>query len=902
MRYEFKIMNQHKYLIHKMRMVIYVALLIIFISLGFSLRVKKIQAQSAANWSDPINLSQSGSASEPAIVVNSSSSFHVVWIDEFDGNKYVSGNALEWSQPVVADLPFKDAVPKLLADKEGYIHAFWLDKSNALFYSAMQASDFASASSWTPPVQLAESTLDFGITVDQNDDLDLTYIKPVETTEYPAGVYYLKLVKGNTAWAWSSPVLLDSSPYFRTLKLEDSSADIATSTIDGEIQVYAVWDNRPRERVYLIISPDGGQTWGTPKEIDKPDIGSGYNSTSKILVEANKMDVLLVWQRSSTGGFCSHYYQKSNDGGETWSQPNEVSSGSSSCGQEDQLFNDGNGMVYLWTILQNQVNLYAWNWQRWSNPQVQNELSAFTDPETEKLVVYDCRQPVLDGSQRLAVAGCDTNGGGDIWFTDRQLDDAANWFSSETAWSEVEEFVSSQTEIDAPVLLAAPDNHLLALWSQADQATGNTDQEAIHLARWDGESWTQTGPIFRSAQGSLAQPSAAIDDKGRVNAVWSSSEDGKLYFSWANIANSQNPSEWTEPVTLPISQALAHSPQILVDKSGDIDVVYSVPVNEERGIYLIRSQDGGVTWSSPVKIFDGVIANWQSVDYPLLVETSDGGLHTLWSQRSVLDGGVILGLYYARSEDNGNTWSEPEIVTDSEVMWSQIATLDQGTLVRMWQGGNQLQPLIKYQFSQDSGLNWSTEESLGSFGEKSLMAKLVTTPTGNLHMLQVVQTSAGDLFLRDWLWENGRWSVNEYINLTDGLLEEAYSMESTVSSDGNLAMVLSAKTNTQPGNLDRYGLIFTNRVLGLPTVKPTLPTTAPSDSPPPSPTATPVFTPIATQVVQATPTPDLATNVFTESPTSSSNSFMSAGRGVLLSALIIVAAIIIGIWRVRRNR
>lgn len=67
----------------------------------------KIQAQSSDSWSEPVNLSQSGSASGPALVADSDSTFHAIWSDEFAGNKYASGNGVDWSQPVVGDLPFE---------------------------------------------------------------------------------------------------------------------------------------------------------------------------------------------------------------------------------------------------------------------------------------------------------------------------------------------------------------------------------------------------------------------------------------------------------------------------------------------------------------------------------------------------------------------------------------------------------------------------------------------------------------------------------------------------------------------------------------------------------------------------------------------------------------------------
>ena len=884
-----------------LKLFILVACLMGFTFLEFALGVTKIHAQSSESWTEAVNLSQSGSSSNPSMVVDSDGVFHIVWKDEYAGDMYVSGDGVDWGQSAAVNFPFIGEVPELIADKDGFVHAFWMDSTNRLFYSSVRGINFALASSWTPPVQLGESAFDIGVTLDQNGDLHLIYIRPLDSTEFPSGVYYRKLETGDAGWVWSPPTMIYSTPYFRSIELEDTHVDIASSRVGGEDFVYAVWDNQPRERVYLAKSTDAGQTWGSPEEIDKPDNTLGYSSTSEILVNAYNQDVLLVWQRSSSGGTCGEYYQQSNDGGDTWSKPEEIIRESLSCGQDERLISDGNGLIYLWTILQNQVTLVAWDRQQWSNPQVQNELSAFTDLETQKSVTYDCRQPVLNGSDRLAVVGCDTNGGADIWFTDRLLGDVSSWFSAQSDWSNPQEFVNGQIAIESPVLLAAPDNDLVALWSQKSQEVSSEQQSVINYASWNGDGWTESVPIIRSSLGNLTQPDAAIDEKGRILTVWSSNDDGKVYFDWADITNAQNPAEWDDPIPLSNSQLSARSPEILVSKSGVIYVVYAVAVNEGRGVYLTRSMDDGASWTSPVQIFDGVAANWQMVDNPQLVETQDGVLHALWSPRSISDDSGFLGLYYAQSDDGGNTWSSAQAVADEAIMWSQIASFEQGSLFRIWQEGGQIQPVIKYQFSHDSGLTWSPDESLGSFGEKSLMAKLVADPTGNLHMLQIVQDSTGELILRHWLWESGRWSINELFDLAGELTEKSFWMDSTASMDGTLATIFAAKVDTEAGHADSSSMYFTNRSWGLLTAEPGQSIATATTSPVIPAIDSSEIVPEETLVTQATPTPDFSALISNESPAASSSSFMGVGRGVFLSILIIGAAVIFGVWKKRRG-
>ena len=45
--------------------------------------------------------------------------------------------------------------------------------------------------------------------------------------------------------------------------------------------------------------------------------------------------------------------------------------------------------------------------------------------------------------------------------------------------------------------------------------------------------------------------------------------------------------------------------------NGELLVVYAIPLNEPRGVYMVRSADLGATWSRPVRVFDGAAAGWE---------------------------------------------------------------------------------------------------------------------------------------------------------------------------------------------------------------------------------------------------------------------------------------------------
>ena len=98
--------------------------------------VSQGHAQSPQAWSEPVNLSNSGSALDPLLVIDSVGRMHAIWVDEIEGYKYTeSTDGIVWTTPRTGNFPFspeEDSRPTFIANRNGSIHFFWRDKDNAL--------------------------------------------------------------------------------------------------------------------------------------------------------------------------------------------------------------------------------------------------------------------------------------------------------------------------------------------------------------------------------------------------------------------------------------------------------------------------------------------------------------------------------------------------------------------------------------------------------------------------------------------------------------------------------------------------------------------------------------------------------------------------------------------------
>ena len=147
-------------------------------------------------------------------------------------------------------------------------------------------------------------------------------------------------------------------------------------------------------------------------------------------------------------------------------------------------------------------------------------------------------------------------------------------------------------------------------------ANNNIGRRCVYALSKDMKTWINKGEIFNSYD--------IIDSKGNKNIHCYANCDG------------------------------------LVLSNGDILAVASCRANsgyrdlpEDAGIELKRSTDNGVTWSEPVKIYQGV--NWE----PFLLELPTGELHCYFtdSSRTGLEGhGTDTGTAMVVSTDGGKTW------------------------------------------------------------------------------------------------------------------------------------------------------------------------------------------------------------------------------------------------------
>jgi hypothetical protein len=854
----------------------------------------------ADGWLRPLNLSRSGATDAPQMVRDSFGIMHVLWRDAIDGLVYTNGNGESWSTPEAPELPFATRrffeldpedptpvfTPVLAADRQGRIHAFWLDTEgeggDVFYHSSVPAGSFTDFEAWTGRFALDSAASRFALAADDAQRLHLVYIRNDESLTRPSGVYYRRLEANGS---WSTAVLLYASRYLRAVPADEANVQILVSNEDD---LLVGWDDTGREQVFFTRSLDGGDNWEAPQEIDRraPEDDATAAGPGNLTLGASGGSVLLTWRAGhEPGRACAQYVKSSSDGGASWSLRRHVDT-IPDCLATTQFATSEQGLFLLGTTVQEGVQrgvteqtayLLAWDGTQLSDPQVQEALSEFTNPDTFQAVAMRCHQALGEGAA-IQVVGCDDGLGQDIWLTQREMGDTAEWFPPAPIWNGPTLVGSTETKANKMTLIADEVGGVHAFWSDGEGPS-------VFYAGWNGQSWSAGRAVVTTPNGRVEQVAAATANE-RLYLVWRDSATG-LHFSQAAV---ERPSEWSAPRPLVEDEPSASAPSLAADRAGGVYIAYAVALNEPRGIYLLRSADAGGSWSAPMRVFDGTAAGWEMVDQPSLARTEDGHLHLLWARRTLPPDSRTLALAGSRSEDLGQTWSTAEPVTEAQAEWNTLVGAGERFLHRLWGEDNNGRLILWHSFSEDSGLNWSRPAQVTGLSEATSPAVTVD-PGKRPHILAV---DGGRLV--DWVWDGERWAADENLDVpftAEGALGAAASLASQLVALYAGEIPGETTTASEAGsslfNMDRPLDIATELLAPLPTLTPT-----PMPTGTPAPTATPQ------------PTPTLAFSAEQNAgligpiaglPAESSQILL----GVLPAGLIVLLAFVVGIRVIRKR-
>ena len=291
----------------------------------------------------------------------------------------------------------------------------------------------------------------------------------------------------------------------------------------------------------------------------------------------------------------------------------------------------------------------------------------------------------------------------------------------DTNWSEITQLSSEDGRASRAALLADQYGFVHAFWAEEyDDAR----YPVMMHAQFDGQAWSEPVDIFYVPDfgREMRFPAVTIDDRDRVHLIWVGSQQGPLYYSYADLRDVGSAAGWAAPLMInePVFGGRLH-----VDPEGVLHLVYSsyfgrLP-DQSPGLYYIRSEDDGLTWSES-RWLDPDIRLQDAPQIMDLKVDSEGGMHLVWWYNNPEDGGSQdKPIRYAHSLDGGQSWAVPFTIDTGDTegtrttrAGSPILAINGNEVHVVWAGGTGTNRYHRY--STDQGVTWGPIRQIDAFG------------------------------------------------------------------------------------------------------------------------------------------------------------------------------------------
>jgi hypothetical protein len=291
----------------------------------------------------------------------------------------------------------------------------------------------------------------------------------------------------------------------------------------------------------------------------------------------------------------------------------------------------------------------------------------------------------------------------------------------------------------------------IAAWysKQSLNRTLHFDRNILFSRSTDnGLTWSTNAPLNAdaSAGGDDLTPAIATDGNGRwIACWWSKGPDGIIRTAYSD----NNGATWSSPRSLTLSSQNYVNPRIawagnqtwVITCSGS-DLNYG-----NNDILLLRSTDNGVTFPERKLLDNG--STWEL--WPDITANNRGHLVVCWTSSPTANSGPNFELKSAISEDYGQTWSTPTIMTTLANSFQvgfngiNLHTMKNGSFFWTYIAAETMNGDGDVYFTRsDDGRNWQPPQLL----TKEMDGDREMDYTG-YHSVSVASNASGD-FLATW--------------------------------------------------------------------------------------------------------------------------------------------------------
>lgn len=300
----------------------------------------------------------------------------------------------------------------------------------------------------------------------------------------------------------------------------------------------------------------------------------------------------------------------------------------------------------------------------------------------------------------------------------------------------------------SPLVIEDTQGGIKVLWEVSVVEENSTNlTNGIYCMAWDGFNWSDPIDVIVAPEGGRTfWPQHTVDKWGILHLVWVGS-NAQLYYGRALSDDACSARSWQTGRVADAGQIT--NAAVAVDANGVIHVTYAA---RGANLFYLYSEDNGSSWSLPAAVSPpspGVATAMPEIDID-----ATGRIHIVWEEVSLPDGTPSLGLFYAVSGDNGQSWSAPTLLADGGHTQPNVAALDDGMVHLFWNGRAAVRGRY-HQWSADGGQSWSVPTE---FVAKNMGGGQTGTPRFAVDSANSIHLVTGTDDTTYVAWENGQWS------------------------------------------------------------------------------------------------------------------------------------------------
>jgi len=275
------------------------------------------------------------------------------------------------------------------------------------------------------------------------------------------------------------------------------------------------------------------------------------------------------------------------------------------------------------------------------------------------------------------------------------------------------------------------------VWSDQTTPCGSASCSiSIFFSRSTDGGATFSAPLnLSNDQGTSSTPQIALDPSGNINVIWNDNSPGYPAVLFSRSVDGGHTFSTPKNISAPTGGHLTlERRQIAIDSIGSINVVWS---GATGNIFFSRSTDGGANFSAPVIAGSGI-------GNPSIAVNS-ASISVVWE--ASVSGHNPYDVFFSQSADGGATFSTPKDVSNPEgAFYEQIAVAPDGSIDIIWNSNCQntffltcpASPSSDVFFSQskDSGASFSVPLNLSNTSGISIRdVRMIVEQTGNIDVV-----------------------------------------------------------------------------------------------------------------------------------------------------------------------